>query len=445
MGLFKKKEGGIMDVIRCDEQDYLIWKWRPNNQETYKENSIRWGSSLRVKDGSVAVFVYKTKKGEMQDFIEGPCDEMLRTRNLPVLTEVLGLAYDGKSPFQAEVYFINLANIIQQKLVVPYFDIYDSRFVDFGVPVAVRGMLTYRIDDYKTFIKLHRLDEFNYEKFKNQINDLIVRETKIVLSNVPINNSISVLQLERNLDSINALLEKRIVDELNKDFGVKATRFDIAAIDINKESEGYIQLKSVTQDITSATIKAKAETIIKNIYVDQKDYEEKLRIEREEGQYAQHMKTTSDNINAYQTEKQAEVGVAGAEALGKIVSNGGTNANLGGIGLNMAGMAAGMAMGGTLGQNMAGMFNNMNQGLNNNQQGMTPPPIPTILYHMALNNGQSAQYDINGMKNNIANGKLTKDTLVWKQGMASWAKASDVPEINALFLDGKIPPSIPNV
>ena len=29
MGLFNKKEGGLMDVIRCDEQDYLIWKWRP--------------------------------------------------------------------------------------------------------------------------------------------------------------------------------------------------------------------------------------------------------------------------------------------------------------------------------------------------------------------------------------------------------------------------------
>ena len=34
MGLFGKKdaspkpnEGGLMDAIRCDEQDYLIWKW----------------------------------------------------------------------------------------------------------------------------------------------------------------------------------------------------------------------------------------------------------------------------------------------------------------------------------------------------------------------------------------------------------------------------------
>ena len=64
MGLFgNKKEGGLMDVIRCDEQKYLVWKWRPSGDadSTKKENAIRYGSSLRVKDGELAVFVYKQK------------------------------------------------------------------------------------------------------------------------------------------------------------------------------------------------------------------------------------------------------------------------------------------------------------------------------------------------------------------------------------------------
>ena len=54
MGLFSnKKEGGLMDVIRCDEQEYLVWKWRPSGEanSTHKENAIRYGSSLRVKEG----------------------------------------------------------------------------------------------------------------------------------------------------------------------------------------------------------------------------------------------------------------------------------------------------------------------------------------------------------------------------------------------------------
>ena len=61
MGIFGKgKSGGLMNVIRCDQEEYLVWKWRPEGQEansSSRENSIRYGSSLRVKDGEVAVRV----------------------------------------------------------------------------------------------------------------------------------------------------------------------------------------------------------------------------------------------------------------------------------------------------------------------------------------------------------------------------------------------------
>jgi membrane protease subunit (stomatin/prohibitin family) len=119
MGLFSSnKEGGMMDMIRCDEPEYLIWKWRPQGNDansTKKENSIRYGSSLRVKDGEVAVFVYKQKDGTVQDYIMGPYDETIKSANFPVLSSIIGLAYAGGTPFQAEVYFINLAGNIQIK------------------------------------------------------------------------------------------------------------------------------------------------------------------------------------------------------------------------------------------------------------------------------------------------------------------------------------------
>ena len=54
-----KSEGGLMNVIRCDQKKYLVWKWRTADEanSTKKENAIRYGSSLRVKDGELAVFV----------------------------------------------------------------------------------------------------------------------------------------------------------------------------------------------------------------------------------------------------------------------------------------------------------------------------------------------------------------------------------------------------
>ena len=159
MGLFGRgKGGGMMNVIRCDEDNYLVWKWTPEGQDvnsTSRENSIRYGSSLRVKDGEVAVFVYKQKDGLMQDFIEGPFDQTIKTANFPVLSSIVGMAYGGESPFQAEVYFINLAGNNQVRFAVPYFDVFDPRLPDHGIPMAVRGTITFNITDYRGFIKLN--------------------------------------------------------------------------------------------------------------------------------------------------------------------------------------------------------------------------------------------------------------------------------------------------
>ena len=153
MGLFSRgKSGGMMNVIRCDEEEYMVWKWRPAGQDvnsTSRENAIRYGSSLRVKDGEVAVFVYKQKDGPTQDFIEGPFDDTIKTANFPVLSSLVGLAFGGDSPFQAEVYFINLQGNNQLRFAVPYFDVFDPRLPDHGVPMAVRGSFTINITKHR--------------------------------------------------------------------------------------------------------------------------------------------------------------------------------------------------------------------------------------------------------------------------------------------------------
>ncbi|MBQ2177347.1 MAG: SPFH domain-containing protein, partial [Alphaproteobacteria bacterium] len=147
MGLFGRgKSGGLMNVIRCDEEEYMVWKWRPDGQSansTSRENSIRYGSTLRVKDGEVAVFVYSRADDSIQDYIEGPYDGTIKTANFPVLANIVGMAFGGDSPFQAEVYFINLASNNQLRFAVPYFDVFDPRLPDHGVAMAVRGTITF--------------------------------------------------------------------------------------------------------------------------------------------------------------------------------------------------------------------------------------------------------------------------------------------------------------
>ena len=438
MAFFDKnnRTGGFMDEIRCDEPSYLIWKWHPSGSqlgENNRENSIRWGSSLRVKDGEVAVFVYKQKDGTMQDFIVGPYDQIIKTANFPVLASIVGLAYEGGTPFQAEVYFINLAQIIQTKFAVPFFDVYDPRFDDFGVPVAVRGTISFKISDYRQFIKLHRLNSFNLDDFQRQICDSVTRYVKDVVANAPATNNIPLVQIETKTAQINDVVEFDVSERLKETFGVDVTGVDIGTIEIDKSSEGYRQLMAVTKDITSA--KVQAETA---------DYVERLRIQREEGQYAMHKQTQSANIGAFQVEKQAEVGVAGAEALGHMGENGagGVDLGSGGMGFNPAAMMAGMAVGGAVGQNIAGIMNNSMTGANQAApSGVTPPPVPTVAYHLAVNGQATGPYDLNMLRQMSTTGQFNANSLVWKPGMENWLRADAVDDLKGLF--NNVMPPIP--
>ncbi|WP_346671195.1 SPFH domain-containing protein [Faecalicoccus acidiformans] len=438
MSIFKSKIGGFMDEIRCDEPSYLIWKWHPSGVKQGlgdRENAIRWGSSLRVKDGEVAVFVYKQKDGTIQDYIEGPYDEIIKTANFPVLASIVGLAYEGGTPFQAEVYYINLARVIQIKFGVPFFDIYDPRFLDFGVPVAVRGTISFKISDYKEFIKLNRLNTFTLESFQKQIRDAVCRYVKDVVANAPAQNNIPVIQIETKIGMINDVAELDIKERLRENFGVDVSGVDVSAIEIDKTSEGYRQLMAVTKDITATKIQAETQ-----------DYVERLRIQREEGQYAMHKQTQTQNIGAFQVEKQAEVGVAGAQALGQMGANGAGDINLGGNGegFNMAAMMASMAVGGAVGQNIAGSMNNMMSGMNQPiQNNMTPPPLNNVMFHVALNGQATGPFDLNMLSQMVTQGTLTKDTLVWKQGMQNWTKAESVEELKNLFAN--VMPPIPDM
>jgi len=440
MGLFgKKEEGGLMDVIRCDEQEYLVWKWRPSGDanSTKKENAIRYGSSLRVKDGEMAVFVYKQEGGSNQDFIEGPHDQTIKTANFPVLSKIVGLGFGGASPFQAEIYFINLSGNIQIRFGIPYFDVFDPRFMDFAVPMAVRGTITFNVTDPQGFMKLNRLINFELDDFKKQIKDAVTKYIKGVVTNIPADNGIPVLQMERKILEINDLVAAYLKPRLETDFGVNMKGLDIASVEVDKEADGYAELRKVTAEQTTKTVTAQTDVNITNLQdtqrINAQNTEESLRIQREEMQRAQKLQTEGQNMGAHQLNQQTDVAKTAAESMGKMGSGGS------GGGMDPGSMMASMAMGGAVGGQMAGAVGSMMGGMN--QQNQTPPPTPTVEYSLSVGGQQSGPFGFPQLQQMVQGGQLTKETHVWKQGMAEWALAGTVEELSSLF--AAVPPPPP--
>jgi membrane protease subunit (stomatin/prohibitin family) len=100
------------------------------------------------------------------------------------------------------------------------------------------------------------------------------------------------------------------------------------------------------------------------------------------------------------------------------------------------GLGAGFAMGGNMVGQMGGAMNATNAAA------AAPPPLPAqMTFHVAVNGAQAGPFDMSTLQGQAGSGALKRDSLVWKAGMAQWAKANDVPELAALFAG--VPPPLP--
>lgn len=453
----------MLNVIRCDLTEYIVWKWRPqfdeDGQDPHKmnknvgqrSNHIRWGSSLRVKDGEMAVFVYRgssTDGHDNQDFIMGPFDGTIHTANLPVISKLIGLAYGGGDggPFQAEVYFINLQGNNQVMFGIPFtdFKVFDSRYPDLAIPAATRGTITFNLTDYKAFIKLNRLTDFNMMDFKKQIRSALVKYLKHVIINTAREENISVMQLESRLIDLSDAAQRYVAKRFVEDFGVNLKALDIEAITLDEQSENYKQLKGLTFGIASRTTRAQADANIQNLEDMQRynseNVQKTMEIQREEMQRAQRLETETNYLGAHSLDRQADVASTFASAMGE---SGAMNVGGGGQ-MNPAGMMTGMMMGGAMGQQMAGMMNQMGQTVNQSYQQaqQTPPQVPQMDFYVLIGGQQSGPHSVAQLRQLIASGQLTPDTYVWKAGMANWDFAKNT-DVNSLFPVAPPPPPIP--
>ena len=422
-----------MDVIRCDETGYLIWKWHPVGSvegESSKENAIRWGSSLRVKSGEAAVFVYYSNGEQVQDHIIGPYDSILQTDNLPFIASAIGLAYNGNTPFQAEVYFINLAQILQVKIGVPYFDVADSRYPDRGVPTSVRGVMNFKIADIDDFIMKYQLRTISLEEFRGTVKAATTKYVKNVVANAPEEYGIPVTQLEKRILEINEIIENYLQKRLLDEFGASVTSIDISDIEIDKTSANYKFLLKKSDVNVNLGVASK----IRGFVTDTAN--EAVGVAT--GAAAQVAELATDTATAaadvkeykYAKHKKAQIGFV--KSLFK-----------GDGDLSAAEKRPGFTS--NVSKGVSGIVSGIGSKLGKKGDDSTPPPLPTFSYYVAVNDNSVGPLNYEELREFVREGKLSPDSLVWKKGMESWAEAKTVAELSPFFEseDAETPPPIP--
>jgi len=220
----------IIDVIKFNgiaNRDWLVYR--------YPGESFVFGTQLIVGEGQVAVFV---KGGRALDYFTAGT-YTLNAQNIPILKSLINIPFGGRTPFTAEVFFINKT----AKLDVLWGTNDPINLIDpkYAVRMRVRafGQLGIRISDYRVFLTelIGALGDDHIVKYNLVINyfkGIIVTKAKAVIADFIINKKISVLEIAPRLEEISEILKERISFEFER-FGIEVVNFFLSSINFPDE------------------------------------------------------------------------------------------------------------------------------------------------------------------------------------------------------------------
>lgn len=348
----------------------------------------------------------------------------------------------------------NLSKGSQLNFAIPYFDVFDPRLQDYGVPVSVHGAVVYAIEDMDLFHSVNRNEGYSDETFKNKLRGQLTKFIKSVVSNAPSDAQIPVVQIERKIFEISELIQQRVTPQVEKLFGITIRSLDITGINVDKESRGYRELKALTAELEKERMMAQHNAQISNFNLNNdlqqdmlkkqselnldamgrkqeldlggqeelqrmnlENQRETMRIQREEMQRASRLQTEQTFMGAHQANLNAGV-------LNNATDNG-INAfrqqTIGGGMNNMGQMGGAPQMPGQKGMGGAPQMPGMGAA------------VPQVQYYIGINGQQYGPCDWNKLQQLVQQGQLTQQSYVWKNGMAQWEFAGNVAELAPLF------------
>ena len=378
-------KGEFIDVIDWtdDTRDTMVYRFQR------RDNAIKYGAKLTVREGQAAVFVHE---GQLADVFQ-PGLYQLETNNMPIMTTLQSWDHGFSSPFKSEIYFVSTRRF--QDLKWGTKNPIMMRDPEFG-PVRMRAFGTYsiRVADPGLFLQevVGTDGEFTVDEVQFQLRNVVVSR----FSNALASSGIPVLDLAANTDQMAEYLQKRIAPE-------------IAAYGIEIPSL-FVENVSLPEAVEQAMDKRTSMGVIGDL-----------------GKYAQ--------FQAAESMRAAAENPSGG---------GGMGAGLG-MGMGMA-MANQMATPSPWGQAPQPSPWGQAPAQPAPAAAAPPPPPPPpveVVYHIAEAGQTTGPFSLASLGRMVAEGKFTRETLVWSAGMQGWTAASEVDALARLFTVAPPPPPPP--
>lgn len=220
----------IIDIIKFNgiaNRNWLVYR--------YPGESFVFGTQLIVGEGQIAVFV---KGGKALDYFSAGT-YTLNAKNIPLLQSFINIPFGGRTPFTAEVFFINKT----AKLDVLWGTSDPISLIDpkYAVRLRVRafGQFGIKITDFRVFLTeligaVGDDQVVKYDTIISYFKGVTVTKIKTIISDMIINQKISVLEIAPRLEEISDISQRSISGEFER-FGIEIVNFYLTSINFPDE------------------------------------------------------------------------------------------------------------------------------------------------------------------------------------------------------------------
>lgn len=224
----------IVDLVKMDvaSDDFVVQKF--NSEQQWE---LRLGSQLDVNEGQEAILV----KGGIALDVFTPGTHTLVTGNIPFLRKITNSLFDEKTPFTAEVWFINKTVKRNLKWGTPQrIPLFDPQ-LNFPINIGAFGQWGFRVENSRSFVtqivgaQLGANSKKIYEYFIGEITEKTSQTISIFIE-----NGLSIFQINTKLADISHSVTNEIIDEFSR-FGIELVNFNISNISILPDEMKKIQ------------------------------------------------------------------------------------------------------------------------------------------------------------------------------------------------------------
>lgn len=223
----------IVEVVKYNgTPDVFAWKYPSEELGTWTQLIVNESQEAILFKGGKALDVFQSGR------------HTLDTANIPILNKIINLPFGGRSPFTAEVWYINKLYSLDIKWGTPSpIEIQDPKYGVF-IPVRSNGMFGIQIEDSKKFIVklVGTLPVFDKTNIVKYFRGLYITKIKDSISSYLVHKKISVLEINAYIDELSSLMKEKIEPTL-EEYGIKLLNFYVNDISIPEEDSAVKKLK----------------------------------------------------------------------------------------------------------------------------------------------------------------------------------------------------------